>query len=136
MAKTENQIERDFFALVKDSSLGKAIRGKVLRRGQRADNAKTEDCIVKFLGGVDMQVQTGTVILNVYVPYVPNSTGKMCEDLTRIGELEDAAISFVKNCHDTDYDIETETTPQTYPQDEIEQSIIAIRIKFQRLNQE
>lgn len=140
MAKTEIEIERDFYTLVngkckKGSKLKRAINGEVYRRGQRPDNAKTEDCIVKFLAGDDSQIQTGTVILNIYVPYI-SFDGKMVEDLTRIGVLEEIARDFIKNIKNTDYDIKQDGTIRSYPEDDIEQSIIAIRLKFKRLNQE
>ena len=134
MAKTETQIERDFYMIAK-THLGSVIRGTVYRRGQRPDNAKTEDCIAKFLGGVDEQIQTGTVVLNIYVPYISYQDGRKGEDLTRIAELEEAVNDILAEIEDTDYDIKTETTPQSYEMDEIEQSIIAVRLRFNRLNQ-
>lgn len=135
MAKTENQIERDFYSIA-NNTLGNIIRGTVYRRGMRPDNAKTEDCIAKFLGGVDEQIQTGTVILNIYVPFIPYQDGRRGEDLNRIGELEEQVKEAVRAIDDTDYEITTETTPQSYKMDEIEQTIIAVRLRFQRLNQE
>lgn len=134
MAKTETQIERDFYLIAK-THLGSVIRGTVYRRGQRPDNAKTEDCIAKFLGGVDEQIQTGTVVLNIYVPYIPYQDGRKGEDLTRIAELEEAVNDILAEIEDTDYDIKTETTPKSYEMDDIEQSIIAVRLRFNRLNQ-
>lgn len=134
MAKTETQIERDFYMIAK-THLGSVIRGTVYRRGQRPDNAKTEDCIAKFLGGIDEQIQTGTVVLNIYVPYIPYQDGRKGEDLTRIAELEEAVNDILAEIEDTDYDIKTETTPQSYEMDDIEQSIIAVRLRFNRLNQ-
>lgn len=134
MAKTETQIERDFYMIAK-THLGSVIRGTVYRRGQRPDNAKTEDCIAKFLGGVDEQIQTGTVVLNIYVPYISYQDGRKGEDLTRIAELEEAVNDILAEIEDTDYDIKTETTPKSYEMDEIEQSIIAVRLRFNRLNQ-
>lgn len=134
MAKTETQIERDFYLIAK-AYLGSVIRGTVYRRGQRPDNAKTEDCIAKFLGGVDEQIQTGTVVLNIYVPYIPYQDGRKGEDLTRIAELEEAVNDILAEIEDTDYDIKTETTPKSYEMDDIEQSIIAVRLRFNRLNQ-
>lgn len=136
MAKTENQIERDFYSLVAKSSLASELRGTIYRRGQRPDNAKSEDCIIKFLGGYDSQIQTGTVVMNIYVPYIPFADGRRGEDLNRLGELENAVRTMLEEFEETDYDIETETTPQAYQEDEIEQTIIAVRLKFKRLNQE
>lgn len=135
MAKTEIQIERDFYQIVK-SSLGNIIRGEVYRRGMRPDNAKTEDCIAKFLGGINEQVQTGTIVVNIYVPYIPYKDGRRGEDLTRIGELQEQINATLSEIDSTDYDIKPETTPQSYQMDDIEQTIIAVRLKFKRLNQE
>ncbi len=135
MAKTENQIERDFYSIA-NNTLGNIIRGTVYRRGMRPDNAKTEDCIAKFLGGIDEQIQTGTVVLNIYVPFIPYQDGRRGEDLNRIGELEEQVKEAVRAIDDTDYEITTETTPQSYKMDEIEQTVIAVRLRFQRLNQE
>lgn len=136
MAKTEIQIERDFFAIIQNSSLKKAIKGNLYRRGQRPDNANSEDCVVKFLGGIDEQVQSGTVLLNIYVPYIAYSDGRRGENLSRIGELQEAANSIIEEYDGDDYLIKKEITPQSYQMDEIEQSVIAFRIRFQRLNQE
>ena len=135
MAKTEIQIERDFYHILKDS-LDNLIRGEVYRRGMRPDNAKAEDCIAKFLGGIDEQIQTGTVVVNIYVPYIPYQDGRRGEDLTRIGELQEQINNMLSELENTDYDIKPETTPKSYQMDEIEQTIIAVRLKFKRLNQE
>lgn len=139
MAKTENEIERDFYSLVNGNNevnqLKNAIKGEVYRRGQRPDNARTEDCIIKFLAGDDNQIQTGTVLLNIYVPYIPFG-GKKVEDLSRIGVLEEAVKDFIKNIKSTDYDIKQDGTIRSYPEDDIEQSIVVARLKFKRLNQE
>lgn len=135
MAKTETQIERHFYTIAK-TTLGNFIRGKVYRRGMRPDNAKTEDCIAKFLGGIDEQIQTGTVVLNVYVPYISYQDGRRGEDLIRIEELEEYLNKSFSEIDDTDFDISKETTPQSYQMDEIEQTVIALRLRFKRLNQE
>lgn len=135
MAKTENQIERDFYSIA-NNSLGHLLRGEVYRRGMRPDNAKTEDCIAKFLGGIDKQIQAGTVVLNIYVPYIPYQDGRRGEDLNRIGELEEQLNEALSEIEDTDYAITKESTPKSYAMDDIEQTIIAVRLKFQRLNQE
>ena len=47
--KTEKQIERDFYLLIKQSNLGAAIRGSIYRSEMRPADATSEDIIVKFL---------------------------------------------------------------------------------------
>ena len=68
--KTEKRIERDFYEFVTKSELAKAVSGKVYRKGMRPPESDKEDIVVKFLSGVDEQVHSGIVVLNIYVPYI------------------------------------------------------------------
>ena len=77
MIKTEQQIERDFYSFIKESSLGKAIKGSIYRPDMRPADAKTEDLVVKFYTGIDEQIQSGTVIIDIYIPDVKNTDGRM-----------------------------------------------------------
>ena len=133
MIKTETQIERDFYSFVKNSDLGKAIRGTVYRSEMRPTDAATEDLIVKFLAGLDEQVQTGVVIFNLYVPDIPYTDGRMVPDKNRIGELQELIRTFVETAGGTEYWLETDTTPTTMRNEEIEQHFIYVRIKFNRI---
>ena len=135
MIKTEMQIERDFYSFVKNSDLGKAIKGKVYRPEMRPANATTEDLIVKFLAGLDEQVQTGVVIFNLYVPDIPHADGRMVPDKNRIGKLEELLLAFVETAGGTEYWLETDTTPKTMRNEEIEQHFIYARIKFNRITE-
>ena len=135
MIKTEMQIERDFYSFVKNSDLGKAIKGKVYRPEMRPANATTEDLIVKFLAGLDEQVQTGVVIFNLYVPDIPHTDGRMVPDKNRIGKLEELLLAFVETAGGTEYWLETDTTPTTMRNEEIEQHFIYARIKFNRITE-
>ena len=131
--KTEQQIERDFFTMVKSSALGKAIRGTVYRPEMRPANAKTEDIIVKFFAGLDSQVQSGVILLNIYVPDIAYKDGRKVEDMSRIGELEELCLSFVNDNTNTEYRMETDGSPSSMLNEEIEQHLIYCRIKFNRI---
>lgn len=135
MIKTETQIERDFYSFVKNSDLGKAIKGKVYRPEMRPANATTEDLIVKFLAGLDEQVQTGVVIFNLYVPDIPHTDGRMVPDRKRIGELQELILSFVETAGGTEYWLSTDATPTTMRNEDIEQHFIYARIKFNRITE-
>mgnify|MGYP000476335987 FL=1 len=135
MIKTETQIERDFYSFVKNSDLGKAIKGKVYRPEMRPANATTEDLIVKFLAGLDEQVQTGVVIFNLYVPDIPYTDGRMVPDSKRIGELQELILSFVETAGGTEYWLSTDATPTTMRNEDIEQHFIYARIKFNRITE-
>ena len=134
--KTENEIERDFYTLVKNSDLGAAIRGTVYRSEMRPANADSEDLIVKFLAGTDEQIQTGTVILNIYVPDIDFQDGRKVEDKERIGTPQSLIREFIKNCDSVDYDIKSDGTPYSTQNPDIEQHLIVSRIKFKRFSNE
>lgn len=134
MIKTEQQIERDFYSFIKESSLGKAIKGSIYRPDMRPADAKTEDLVVKFYTGIDEQIQSGTVIIDIYIPDVKNTDGRMVRNFGRIGVLQDEILSFVNNNDDTEYLMETETTPYSVEVEGIDQHCVKARIKFQRLS--
>lgn len=135
MIKTENQIERDFFTFITQSKLGKCVKGSVYRADTRPDDAKTEDLVVKFLAGLDEQIQSGVVIINIYVPDRANpDTGRKTKHHARIGELQGLIRSFVDDNNNTEYWMETDGTPTSMAVEGIEQHCIIARIKFQRLS--
>ena len=131
--KTENQIERDFYFMVRDSDLGKALRGGIYRSGLRPYGSKEEDLIVKFLSGLDEQVQTGVVVLNIYVPDIADRQGRRLVDHQRIGELQGLLLSFINENKSTEYWMRSDGTPTTMENKEIEQHFIYARIKFNRI---
>lgn len=135
MIKTEMQIERDFTAYVKNSELGNAIRGEIYRSEMRPADAKTEDLVIKFLTGLDTQVQTGIIVLNLYVPDIAyGKNGRKVGDKARIAELQTLILSFIADCDSGgEYLLTSESTPTSYAIDDIEQHIIAVRINFKRL---
>lgn len=134
--KTEKQVERDFYTFIRADALGKGITGEVYRSEMRPANAKTEDLVVKFLAGLDEQIQSGVVIINIYVPDVPfGNNGRKVEDKARVEALEKLILDFVDNFSDTDYRIETDGSPKSTPIEGIEQHFIYARIKFNRLAQ-
>ena len=137
MIKTEQQIERDFYSFIKNSPLGKAVKGGVYRDGMRPANATTEDLIIKFLSGFDEQVQSGVVIINLYVPDIAYSTdGNKVKDIIRIAELEKLIISFIEENEDTEYWMQTDGTPISMLNEDIDQNFIYARIKFNRITED
>lgn len=134
MKKTEIQIERDFYQLIKNSRLGAEIRGTVYRSEMRPADATGEDLIVKFLAGTDEQIQRGTVILNLYVPDINFKDGRKIADKKRIGVLQAMILDFIETCDDTDYLIASDGTPYSTMNPDIEQHLIVARIKYQRIS--
>lgn len=137
MKKSEKNIEKDLFRLIKASPLAEMVTGKVYRAGMRPDNSQLEDIIVKFLVGAEGQIQTGVVILNIYVPDITQKgfTRKV-ENTARVEEIEDAVIAFVKDCADTEYLYEFDDTMLSIEVEEIGQHAISARIHYQRFTEE
>lgn len=133
--KTEIEVERDFYSFIKNGSLGNIIKGSVYRPDMRPANAKTEDLIVKFLAGLDEQIQTGVVILNIYVPDAKNTDGRMVRDAARIGVLQAAIRDFVDKNDETEYWMETDGTPTSMKNEEIGQWCVTARIHFRRISE-
>ena len=134
MIKTEQQIERDFYSFIKNSNLGKSIKGGVYRDMMRPANSMSEDLVIKFLSGLDEQVQTGIVVINLYVPDVTYSaSGQKVKDIARIAELEEIILSFVTDNADTEYLMQTDGTPISMLNEDIDQHFIYVRIKFNRI---
>lgn len=131
--KVKGEVERDFYALIKSSSLGKAIRGQVYRDEMRPAGSTAEDLVISFLAGLDEQTQSGVVVLNLYVPDLTGSDGRAIPDLAREIELEREIRDFVFRNTNTEYRLETDTTPVLQYNEQIKQHFVYARIKFYRM---
>lgn len=103
MNKTGSEIEQDFYALVKNSPIAGVIKGRVYIDGSRPINAKTEDAVIAFITGLDAQIQTGAVHLNIYVPDFDNGSGVFVKDGKRCRELERIADQAIRALKPSDY---------------------------------
>jgi hypothetical protein len=130
--KTEKQIEKDIFRIIKASPINTMIGGTLYRKGMRPRNAKTEDAVVAFLSGLDGQFQTGVVLLNIYVPMTQNASSDKITDISRVETLETAVKDFFDECSEVNYLFELRETPYSEDLDEIEQTRINVRIHYTR----
>lgn len=130
--KTEKQIEKDIFRIIKASPINTMISGTLYRKGMRPRNAKTEDAVVAFLSGLDGQFQTGVVLLNIYVPMTQNASSDKITDISRVETLETAVKDFFDECSEVNYLFELRETPYSEDLDEIEQTRINVRIHYTR----
>lgn len=134
MTKSEKRIESDLFKLIVSSPLAKMVSGKVYRKGMRPEGATTEDIVVKFLAGAEGQIQSGVIVVNVYVPDIASKTLKRkVENTARVEQIEDAVIDFVSGCTDTEYLYELDETPYSLAVEGIDQHVIYSRIHYQRV---
>lgn len=131
MEKTAKQIELDIYRIIKNSDLGTAINGNIYRSGMRPTGATTEDAVVKFLTGIDEQEQSGVVIVNIYVPDTM-LYGDFVEDVSRVDELEDMVNEVMSSLEDTEYWIEKDGTPHSFPAEGVKQHFINVRLRYRR----
>lgn len=137
MIKSEKNVEKDLFRLIKTSTLASIISGGVYRNGMRPEASRNEDIIVKFLSGIDGQIQTGVIVLNIYVSDITQKGfSRKVEDTARVEVLENALIDFVTKCTDTEYLYEFDESMTTLEVEGIEQHAIYARIKFQRITED
>lgn len=133
MTKTGQQIEDDIFVFAKNSPLATLITGGIYLFGMRPRDSKLEDAVVKFVQGYDDQIQSGTVVINIYVPdFDPFDNGVLVRDITRCTEIEVAANEWVQSFSVTfsDYKFKLAQTIYTQEEPEINQHFISIRLKF------
>ena len=133
--KTEKQIESDVFDIIKESDLAIAVSGFVYRKGMRPDNPELEDIVVKFLSGYDEQIQSGIVVVNIYVPDVQyQGYSAKSENIDRVGKLQKLVNEIFDDFSNVEYLIEKDGTPTSLQADGIEQHFIYVRLKYKRLS--
>ena len=70
MTRTGQQVEDDIYELMQGSPLKSLISGEIYKYGMRPRDSEMEDAVVKFVTGLDDDIQTGVVVVNIYVPDV------------------------------------------------------------------
>lgn len=129
MIKTSLEVEADIYRLIKDSELGRAIKGNVYRRGYRPADSKKEDIIVHFLSGTPSQFQRGVVIVNAYVPDVTLGNGQRISDTARLTELAQL-IRPTLHANTSEYDIVEDEMATVEQLGDMAQSVLTIRLRF------
>lgn len=134
LRKTETEIEKDLFRLVKGSSLATLIGGSIYRRQMRPRDARSEDIVLTFVSGEESQEQNGIINLNVYVPMISAGLGtNMVQNISRCETIERAIIDFIEGIDSTEYIFELRSAPITLDDPEyIDQTTINSRIFYRR----
>jgi hypothetical protein len=136
MTKTGQQVEDDVYEFLKSSSLSSFINGAIYKYSMRPRDSKAEDAIVKFITGLDEQIQTGVVVVNIFVPNINAfQTGVLVRNITRCTEIEIAANEWAKSltAAKSDYLFSLSQTIYTEEEPEINQHFVTIRLKFKLL---
>ena len=88
MIMTRGQIEDALYKLVKNSPLPAAVNGGLYKRGYRPAKSSKEDIVVSVKMGTAAQVQRGTALITVFVPWITNANGDDGRNITRCNEIE------------------------------------------------
>lgn len=131
MKKTGSQIEYDVFNILRGSLLATTIKGSIFREGMRPNGAKTEDAIVSFVAGLDDQIQTGVVNVNIYVPDIANGSAVPVKNGSRCQELEVLSNNIIQSRLPGEYRFKLGATIQTYKAEGIDQHFVNCKIKFE-----
>ena len=131
MRKTASEIESDLYALINSSALKATITGQIYRAGYRPLNAKTEDAVISFLTGLDAQIQTGVLMVNVYVADIDNGSGVLVKNGVRCRALEILANQIIHGFTPGEYKYTLGGIIQTLPAEGINEHYVNARIKFE-----
>ena len=130
MTKTAAEVESDMFALINTSAIKTAINGSVYKEGTRPIDSTKEDAVITFLTGIDDQIQTGAINVNIYIPDIDNGSGTPVKNISRCRTIEILANQIVKGLTPGQYRWQLGATIQTFRAEEIGQHFVNAKIKF------
>lgn len=134
MTSTASEIEQVVYDLLSNSD-HISISGKLYKEGTRPINADSEDAVVTFLSGIDDQIQTGVVVVNIYVKDIDNgeSEGVLVIDKERCSEIESQLRDFSDSVkRSNEFVFKRDKTIQTFKADEVKQHFVSLRLKFKK----
>lgn len=133
MKKTGSEIEQDVFDIIGASILVDEINGNIYKEGLRPLGSKKEDALVLFMTGIDGQEQSGVVNVNVYIPDIDNNSGTLVKNTLRCREIERTCQNAINAIVSSEYDFTLGSIIKTYPENEINQHFVNVRLEFRRI---
>lgn len=131
--KTAEEVESDIYTAVSKYLKGR-INGETYRRGARPTNrGDKEDAVVSFLSGLDGQVQTGVVVVNVYVPNERRGDSYSVKNVARSMAVSRTLLNMLKEMRISGYDLRTERTVQTEEDNGVTRVTLRIKYKYNAL---
>jgi hypothetical protein len=135
--KTGQQIERDIFAMFSESPVRSRLRGGVYRYGMRPCDSGAEDAVVGFAGGDPDKIESGSVMIRIYVPGCDfYGDGVVRCDKERCEALETAANEWVNSMTSIrqGYRLGLERIVSTEQEHSSGQHFVAVRLKYKLIN--
>lgn len=130
MSKVGGLVEKDVLDLAYESGFEDAINGSIYLEGARPINSDKEDIVVSFMTGLDGQIQTGVVNINIYISNIDNGSGVFVKDTKRCREMEVIANTIVKSFKHSDYIFSLGAMIKTFRDEDIEQHFVNVKLKF------
>lgn len=132
MKKTGLQIQDDLYSIISMSTLKNDITGKIYKAGMRPLGAKTEDAVVSFMTGLNGQIQTGVLNVNIYVQDITIGENQTVCNIPRCRTLEVLIQQLIEGLKPSEYRLRPDNVITTFPAPEIKQHFVNARIKFER----
>lgn len=131
MYKTAHNILDDVVARLKAEGLDAIITGGIYKK-KRPDNSTAEDCVVSFKAGIDGQIQTGTVTVNVWVKdvVVDTDTGALGEHVARTRLLEATLSDICRSFTTGEYLFTPANIVETWEEEAIKQHFVHLDLDF------
>ncbi len=131
--KTAEEVEGDIYTAVREYLDGQ-LKGYTYRRDTRpTGRGDKEDAVVSFLSGLDGQVQTGVVVVNVYVPNERRGDSYSVKNVARSTAVARTLLDMLKAMRISGYDLRTERTVQTEEDNGATRVTLRIKYKYNAL---
>lgn len=137
MTKTAKEIQGDFISFLRGTTLASAVNGQIYRKGYRPRDSKAEDIVVTFMSGRTSQIQTGIVLVQIFVPDIdPFNNGVFVEDGARTEQLERTAQDWLNNLNPAtiNYKISLNGTISTDYDEDINQHFVVMMLDYYLFN--
>lgn len=130
MTKTGQEIVDYFYTLINGSIIKSTINGSVYKSELRPVNSTKEDAVIIFSSGLDDQIQTGFVHVNIYVPDINNGT--IVPNVARLRAIETTANTFIQGLKAGEYRIKLASTIQSFKDEDIpNQHFVNVKLHFE-----
>lgn len=126
------EIEQDIYDLVKASPLASLVNGQVCRKDTRPANSEAEDIIVAHVGGIDGQVQEGSVNVNCYVKDIDDGSGSLVEDISRGKVIARAMDALIRSAYIENYELTLDSVISTYKVQNANQHCVHMGVAYRR----
>lgn len=133
---TASKVQTDIYQMLRQSTLASTISGKVYRAGYRPRDSKQEDAVIAFTAGLNAEVETGVVTIDIYVPDIdPFDNGILTEDGARTAQIEKVAAEWVETltAEKSNYKFSLNKTIYTEADCDIHQHFVVVALEYRYL---